>query len=398
MAADLVCIAFPAWEGNYVKSTVELMKRMANHHRILYVDYQYTYKDLVWSLLKKGNAPARRMLGLTSRLREIPIETGGSVFVLTPPPVLPVNFLRNSRMYDRLQQLNSWLIRSSIRKATKQLKFSNPTVVNAFNPFFGNYLLGKLGERHTVYYCYDEISECAWARNHGARVERDFLQKVDATITSSVGLFESKKLLTKRSFLVQNGVDYLPFSTGYVDILTKEKAEKVIGYIGTLDSRIDYELLEAIARSFIDVRLMLIGRVVADKSSVMEDIEKIKALPNVSFVGAQPPSALPGWLQRFHVGIIPFVKNQQTAAIYPMKINEYLAAGLPVVSTDFAPLTDFESIITIATNRPDFIDAIQADFDTDSVESQQRRQAVAKSNSWECRALEFERVLETISS
>ncbi|GAB4045381.1 glycosyltransferase [Spirosoma litoris] len=398
MASDLVCIAFPAWEGNYVKSTVELVKRMANHHRILYVDYQYTYKDLIWSILKKGNAPAQRMLGLSPRLREIPMETGGSVFVLTPPPVLPVNFLRNSRMYDWFQKLNSWLIRPSIQKATKRLKFANVTVINAFNPFYGNYLLGKLGEQHTVYYCYDEISECAWARNHGARVEREFLRKVDATITSSVGLLASKKQFTKQSFLVQNGVDYLPFSAGYVDAATKVKTEKVIGYIGTLDSRIDYSLLEAIAQRFTDVRLTLIGRVVADKASVVEDVERIKELPNVSLVGAQPASALPGWLQKFHVGIIPFVKNPQTAAIYPMKINEYLAAGLPVVSTDFAPLSDFESTIAIATNPTDFIHAIQAAFETDSKESQQSRQAVAKGNSWEYRALEFERVLQNISA
>ena len=55
------------------------------------------------------------------------------------------------------------------------------------------------------------------------------------------------------------------------------------------------------------------------------------------------------YLKEFHIGIIPFVKNEQTAAIYPMKINEYLAAGLGVVATDFAPLSEFGEAIHVST-------------------------------------------------
>ncbi|QMW05838.1 glycosyltransferase [Spirosoma foliorum] len=378
MALNLVCVAFPAWEGNYVKSTVELMKRMAQRQKILYVDYQYTYKDVLFTLIGRANAPVKRMLGLAPRLRTMPLPTEGTIFVLTPPPVLPVNFLTNANWYDRVQRLNGWIIQRSIRRAMKKLDFSEPVVVNAFNPFLGNYLLGKLNEQRTVYYCYDEISECAWASNHGLRVERQFLGKVDGVVTTSIGLEQSKLPWTKQCFLVQNGVDYPAFAAGYVDSSVKATMKPVIGYIGTIDSRLDYSLLRELASRFEKAQLVLVGRIVADKPSVEPDLAQLRSLPNVVLVDAQPPSALPDLLKSFHIGIIPFVKNAQTAAIYPMKINEYLAAGLPVVSTDFAPLDEFASVIATATSTPAFVQAVQRAFETDSTENQHLRQQQAQ--------------------
>ncbi|GAB3939558.1 hypothetical protein GCM10028805_00160 [Spirosoma harenae] len=396
MGLDLVCVAFPAWEGNYVKSTVEIMKRMAQRHRILYVDYQYTYKDLLFSLLNKAKAPVKRMLGLQPRLRNIQLQADKSIYVLTPPPVVPVNFVSNPTWYDRIQRLNAWIIQRSIRRAMKQLGFSKPVVINAFNPFYGNYLVGELDEQRTVYYCYDEISECAWAKNHGARVEQQFLGRVDATITSSVGLAQHKAPWTKQSFLVQNGVDYSAFAAGYLDNTAKSTLPPTIGYIGTIDSRLDYSLLQAIARHFPNAKLVLVGRSVADKPSVDQNLAELRSLPNVELIGAQPPSALPDLLKSFHIGLIPFVRNAQTAAIYPMKINEYLAAGLPVVSTDFAPLEEFKSVVSTAKSIPDFIQAVQAAFETDSVDAQRKRQQRAYQNSWDNRAVEFETILAEI--
>jgi hypothetical protein len=68
--------------------------------------------------------------------------------------------------------------------------------------------------------------------------------------------------------------------------------------------------------------------VLDDMSEVKEQTDPLRAIPNIRFEGAKPPTALMEYLKEFHIGIIPFIKNEQTAAIYPMKINEYLAAGL----------------------------------------------------------------------
>lgn len=387
---DIICVASPSWDGNYVKSTVELMKRMAQRYRILYVDYPQTYKDLFFNHSSNpGNT--KRMLGCLERMREVSGSNGSTLHVLTLPPVFPANFIKNHKTYDYIQKINASTVRKSILKASRELGFNHPVVVNAFNPFLGNFLLGKLNESKTIYYCYDEIGACAWTEAHGAYSENKYIRRVDAAIVTSKGLLETKSKLCTSCFLVENGVDYELFKSGYQQ---HKDHPIIIGYIGTIDSRIDFDYIEAVARNFPNSRVMMVGRVIEDRPSVGEGLVKLQRFTNIDWIGAQDAKMLPDFLKRFHLGLIPFVKNTQTAAIYPMKINEYLAAGIPVVSTDFAPLPDFSGVISIASSVSEFLQCIEVELMQNSVEKQKYRQNAVSSNSWENRALLFEKILE----
>jgi glycosyltransferase involved in cell wall biosynthesis len=397
MAHDLICLALPTWEGSYTKSTVQLMQELARRHRVLYVDYAYTAKDLLSGLMGRAPAvPVRRMLGLSSRLREVTVPNGARLWVLTPPPVLPANGLRSGQWYDRVQSVNARWLAGYIRAAAAQLGFEKPIVVNALNPFFGPALVNRLGERHRVYYCYDEIAASLWAPDHGTRLESRYLRQVSATVVSSEGLYRTKAPRTRRCVRIENGVDFETFATGLVPAAHKNFLTPTMGYLGTLDNRIDFELLETLARQLPTVRLLLVGRVSADQVGVAEALERLDPLPNVTRLGPQPAATLPERLREMHVGLIPFVKNEQTAAIYPMKINEYLAAGLPVVSTDFAPLGPLDAFVSTATNAFAFLRAVEAALGPDTEAAQRRRQEAARENSWAHRAAAFEQVLDSL--
>lgn len=387
---DIVCVAFPSFEGDYVKSTVELMRQMANKHRVLYVDYAFTWKDLILGILgKKKGVPVRQLLRLAPGITTHPTENGRSIFVMTPPPMLPVNFFKNQSLYTLFSHWNGWVMKRAIHRSMNQLNINNPFVINAFNPFFGKQLVGKLNEKKRVYYCYDEISACAWAKTHGARLENEFIPQNDALIVSSKGLYESKKDAAKACYLVQNGVDTLFFSTP----TSNSGSVKRMGYIGSIDSRLDYELLLQLAIQNPEKELVMVGRVVEDKPLVSMGVKKLKQLPNVRFEGPQSPQKLVNYLADFSIGLIPFVKNEQTAAIYPMKINEYLAAGIPVVSTDFSPLAEFNSVVAFGKNIPDFCALVTEQIMADSVEKRAKRVEFASQNTWETRANELETIL-----
>ncbi|GAB3177191.1 glycosyltransferase [Telluribacter humicola] len=393
-AYDIVCVAFPAWEGNYVKSTVKLMEELAKRHRILYVDYQYTWKDTLMGLLKSTPVPVSRMLGVSSRLREIQVGDA-TVHVLTPPPVLPVNFLKSTKLYDTIQRLNAGIVQRAIRKAYSTLNVTNPVVINAFNPAMGVPLTGKLNERSLIYYCYDEISACAWAKDHGARSEVQFSELVDAIVVSSEGLLKTKQRYGKPAFIVNNGVDFNEFQKGYIPIADKPTSN-VLGYVGSIDSRLDYNLLIKLAQKLQDQKLLMVGRIVYDKPHVESAIQVLSTLPNVLFTGAKAPRELPHMLAQFNIGLIPFVKNEQTEAIYPMKINEYLAAGLPVVSTDFAPLTAFKEVVAVTATGEDFIAAVQEALQNKSEKDEQKRIELARQHSWQERANELEAIIDKV--
>jgi len=390
---DVICISSTSWEGTFVKSTVELMKNMAQRHRVLFVDYNYTYKDLLLGLLKKDSTPAKRILGIQKRLQKTEGANNSSLWLLVLPPVFPVNFIKKKWLYSFVQRINVRIIRRSILKATRELQFQQPFVINAWNPQIGVFLHQKLHERLTVYYCFDEISTGPWTKEHGAYQEKQFLQVVDACIVSSNGLYQTKAPLTKRCFVVHNGVNFELFQSGFS---FPKEPPVVIGFIGMIASRLDFSILEAIARRFPDAVLMLVGGISFDGRPVDEEVTQLKAFPNVQFAGVQPYKMLPVLLKSFHVGIIPNVKNAQTAAVYPMKINEYLAAGIPVVTTDFAPLDEFAGYITVARSVDEFVQGIEIELNTDNDQKRVVRKEIARKNSWNNRAMSFEKFVEEL--
>ena len=393
-AYDIVCVAFPSWEGNCVKSTVKLMEELAQRHRIVYIDYQYTWKDVLMGLVKTTSVPVSRLLGFSNRLREVQVGDA-TVHVLTPPPILPVNFLKSAKLYDALQRLNAGIVLRSIRKAYSTLNIKAPVVINAFNPSLGVSLAGRLSEKSLIYYCYDEISACAWAKDHGARSEVVFSERVDAIVVSSEGLLRSKQKYKKPTFVVHNGVDFGEFQKGYVPMADKPSSD-VIGYVGSIDSRLNYDLLIGLMQKLPQQKLIMVGRIVYDKPHVEEAVKVLSTLPNVHFTGARAPHELPYLLAQFNVGLIPFVKNEQTEAIYPMKINEYLAAGLPVVSTDFASLEAFRDVVAVTATQEGFITAVQKALHDKSEQQEQKRVALARQHSWQERARELEVIIEKV--
>lgn len=385
---QIVCHAFPAWDGNYLKSTVELMKRMAERgHQVLYVDYAYTWKDF----FTQPPATRKRMLGLQARIRCIPVTGTGTLQVLTLPPVFPSNFLKQPFLYDFVNRLNSVFIGRTIKSAMARLKFHQPVVINAFNPSFGVHLAGKLQESLLLYYCYDEISAANWAGKHGPRLEKQFIQVCDAVVCSSEGLQTKLASQHPNVQVVKNGVDFNQFFHKLpVEMLPpipgKTPGQKVIGYLGSVDDRLDFALLESQFRRFSDALFVFVGRV--QEESIQQ---KLSAFPNVYLAGAFPATDLQGWVQQMDVCLIPFVKNKFTAGIYPLKINEYLAAGKPVVSTRFAPLQEFEEIVFL-TEPAHFGDAIQRALDSGE---KTEYQAFARKNDWMERAAQLENIMAT---
>ena len=91
---NIICISNTSWFGNYAKSTVQILERLARHNNVLFVEYPYTIKDVISTLQGKQKAPVKRMLGIENRLTQIETNQGTKVWNLTIPPGLPLYFLK----------------------------------------------------------------------------------------------------------------------------------------------------------------------------------------------------------------------------------------------------------------------------------------------------------------
>jgi glycosyltransferase involved in cell wall biosynthesis len=153
--------------------------------------------------------------------------------------------------------------------------------------------------------------------------------------------------------------------------------------MGNLCVRIDYDLIYKIATHFEKCTLLLVGpRNDANHHSI--DFDRLE---NVVFTGGKNIFKLPDYLAVMDCTIIPFKKNALTKSIYPLKINEYLAAGKPVVSTPFSPdIEAFSEVVYLGNNHDDFLRKIEQALSPDTAhEKKQIRIDVAKNNSWTAR-------------
>ncbi len=390
MKPNIVCVGLVSWPGNYTKSTIELMNELSRTHRVLFVNYAYTLNDVRKHLRKRTDMPLRAVLGLADRITEHKPASGGVLHVLTPPWLLPINALPPGRLHTALLNWNARRMARCIRKALDRLHFDSPVVINAFHPLLGVAMQGQLNERALLYYCYDDIRAEPWSRQHGESYEKQFLPRVDAVVTSSVVLAESKRPFQPNTYVVENGVDFGQYQA--TPALEKSPSDGLtVGYVGAMDNRIDWPLLERCFAALPHVRFLLVGRPPAPAV-----VTHLLQFPNVTFPGLKPPADLPAWVRQMDVGLIPFVKNEQTRAIYPLKLNEYLATGMPVVATDFTELGQFDGLIRVATSADAFLDALRESLlDTDAALRKQRV-AMARSNSWTNRGQQLSAIIDDV--
>lgn len=385
---SIICLTQTPWAGDFQKAVVQLMTELSARHRVLFVDYMYTAKDLV---LGRKEMPIRETIRLSNPLTKISTKHGGELYVWNPPLMLPINWL-STASHDRLLHWNTDRLASSLRAVMRQLGMYKPLIINAYNPVIGLPLLGKLNECATIYYCFDEITAAGdWMSKHGDRYEDEFIRRVDAVVTTSEALQQDKARLQPRTFCVKNGANFELFNRTRQLAQQQPLTKPIVGYLGSADNRIDGELMAYCAEKMPDVEFQFIGEVHEPALS-----ERLAPFSNVRFIPPHQPAELPPLLAKFRVGIIPFLCNKHTYTIYPLKINEYLAAGLPVVSTPFSILDEFAGIIELADRPERFVDALRrALADTDGERIQQRVD-MAQSNSWEQRAREFDTVIQQV--
>lgn len=390
---NILCISGTEWNGNYIKAVVELMKVLSTQNNVLFVENAYTYKDALAGVSDKDKIDFKKVFGLKSRIRTIKTDGGGTVNILFPPLVFPVNFLPNGALYSNLLKFNAWLLRRVVKKALKKLGMQHELInFTSFNPGMGLMTGRTFDEKTLIYHCYDEIKGAPyWLSKHGLRLEAGFMKMADAVIVTSQGLYDSKKDFCKQCFIVKNAVKVDLFKKGFNS--APDHSKKVVGYVGTVDDRSDYDILHHLFTNMPDAEFVFVGRILSERGLAI-----LKKYPNVKIEGPKMPEQLPAYLQTFSAGIIPFVKDDFTKGIYPMKINEYLAAGLPVVSTAFGDIADFAALIKITDDKETFLQYVLSEIDEDTPAKRGARLKTAENNTWDKRAEELSSVIEQVEA
>ena len=217
-----------------------------------------------------------------------------------------------------------------------------------------------------VYDCMDELSAFKGAPSNIGKLEHELLQKADVVFTGGHSLYEAKRRLHNNIYPFPSSIDVSHFGKARNSSLVEPPDQKDIprprvGYFGVIDERLDAELLIGLARSRPDLHFVMLGPV------VKIDPASLPKLKNIHWLGQKQYSELPNYLAHWDVGFMPFALNESTKYISPTKTPEFLAAGLPVVSTpirDVVRQWGHQGLVEIAHGTPDVASKIDTALTT----------------------------------
>jgi glycosyltransferase involved in cell wall biosynthesis len=204
-------------------------------------------------------------------------------------------------------------------------------------------------------------------------------------LACSPALFAKWSQLNTNTHLVPNGVDVAHFAHAGHLPLPKDVAHlpgPVLGYTGTLhDERIDVDLVVQIASERPDWQVLFVGpNLLAPASRAL-----LERLPNVHLIGPRPYHELPAYMSLFDACIIPHRVTPFTESLNPIKLYEYLATGLPIVSTAAATAREFGAVVYLAGDRDQFVAQLECALAERGDRLRRRRLALARELSWDGR-------------
>ena len=206
--------------------------------------------------------------------------------------------------------------------------------------------------------------------------------------------------ITKRVVALPNAAETGLFAQalhdGPVDESIAALPSPRIVFIGAVvATKLDFELIVSLARARPNWSFALVGPVGAGDPST--DVSALEAEPNVHLLGARPHDALDEVLRGADAGFIPYALNDLTASIFPLKVYEYLAAGLPVVTTPLPSLVGVEGIV-VAADAETTIVRLEELLAGDNSQRRSERSRLASGHSWDGRLEEMVAAIESSES
>lgn len=244
-------------------------------------------------------------------------------------------------------------ITNDIKNIAEKLKFENIIYWSYFPMFVAPFK--KFNAKVKIFDAVDDWRENDILKPYSEILSKNYeiiAKKADCIFTVSKEIRQIFKT-NQNVHWIPNGVDFNFFSKRTIGNPLKEIKKPIIGYVGQIEKRLDFKLLEYLA-SKNEFLLVLIGLVWKNA-----DVSKLKTFKNVHFLGQKDYSQLPSYLQNFDVGIIPHKTDGFAKTMNPLKMYEYLAAGIPVVSTPVSGVDQFKEIIHVADTKEDFFQEIK---------------------------------------
>lgn len=362
---DIGVIAFvpEEWGGTWL-SRHQVLTRLAQYFHVVWAEPAREWRAL-WL---GGGKPEDR-----SHRQEV-FPQG---FVLYQPGKWLPQFYRPA-------SLASWTAAERVRRAAALLRRRGcgTIVLYLWRPSF-DYVLDSGSYDLSCYHIVDEYSFSPSEQPLDNR-EVQLIKRVDQVFIHSPALLDRKGHFNPHTLFVPNGVDYRAFATPQAEPADlKEIPHPRLGYVGHIKTQLDFRVLLELATRHLEWSFVFVG----PKGYLGMDatlVDQLSELQNVHFLGNKPMEIGCAYPQHMDVCLLPYVFNDYTRHIYPLKLHEYLASGRPVVGTPIQSLESFGHVIRLARTVDEWEAAVSASLklEATSLQAVEARRVIAREFDW----------------
>jgi teichuronic acid biosynthesis glycosyltransferase TuaH len=386
---DIVMVGLQPWYFKTGCNAKNIAHQLAQHNRVLYVNvpikrkaYHARTDDKLQPHIDLRRAGQENLRPITKDLWEF-----------YPNSLIEsVNWLPSTAAFRLVDYINNRRFARDIRKAMTRLGFSNIILFNDNDIYNGFYLKELLRPAVYIYYLRDFLQGFAYWKKHATVLEPELIRKSDVVLTNSIWFTQYSSTINARSYYMGQGCDFEYFDPGKITGPPADMTNiphPVIGYIGALDSeRLDPGIIASFATARPDWNIVLVGP--EDEQFRQSTLHRI---PNIHFLGGKPFAQLASYVAAFDVCINPQRRNEITKGNYPLKIDEYLAMGKPVVATNTVAMEIFKDHTYLAETPEEYSRLLQQALDENSPALEQERIRFARTHSWENCMIAFYRAV-----
>ncbi|RJQ47984.1 MAG: glycosyltransferase family 1 protein [Nitrospiraceae bacterium] len=383
---SIICFAPDPWDSMW-RNRHQIMSRLSRTNKILYIEPKmYAALEglgLLWRSLIDKKLQKERLKCISANL-----------WIYQHP------YWGISSRYPVLKHLGFGLRMISLMRAIKKLQLKSP-ILWIVDPRFGS-MIRYLQKSIVCYHVVDNYPEAPYfskrTRADLGQAEKHMLSVADLVIVTSPFLLEEKSKYNDNVHLVRNAVDYERFSAlKNVNGIPKDMEyvpKPVIGYIGAVNEKLDYELLDAAARARPEWSFVFVGGYSNRTGSPVSKFIN-EHPPNVFFLGRRDVKEIPHYVYACDICIMPYRKDDYTKAIDSLKLYEYFACEKPVVATDIPAVKEYSQLIYIAKDANDFIHKLQEAMISFTPSTRSLQRMIAEQNTWDKRVEQLSLLIQS---
>lgn len=391
---DIVVIGLQPWYYNIGSNCKDIATHLAENNRVLYVNKPLNRKT--WHA-KTNDEGIKQHCDMIKNKQPKVQRIKKNMWQLYPGSVIEsINWLPSTAMFRMVNYFNNRRFAKDIKKALHELHFEDIILFNDNDIFNGYYLKELLSPSLYVYYCRDYLRGYSYWKKHCDVLEPALIEKADAVVTNSEYYAKYCGQHNSASYYIGQGCNIKLFDGNKTYEKPGDIANipyPIIGYTGALDAeRLDEKIIAAIAETYPHYNIVLVG-------PEMENFKKsnLHQYSNIYFTGRKNLSELPAYISAFDVCINPQINNEITKGNYPLKIDEYLAMGKPVVATKTEAMRMFEPYTYLSESPLQFVGMVSKALSSNADEVSIKRKAFARTHTWEKSIEELSKVINGYS-